>query len=267
MSCLAASPQIVVAELVPYELRLLSYYAAAFGVLTAPADLQRSTHPDRLEGDGFHIGFNPFHGPQYAQAFRGQPALRDFQEHFAPARLGEAIADIVREYYRRLAADKSKVAAYFAEKNNNLHKPTRLFVRRAFEGLREVVIVRDPRDVLCSHMSYFASSQEKAFTHLSHSNRQLTSLQDEAGPDICVIRYEEMIAGEPETFQRLRAFLDVEVAPVQEEAGSRIFAKHATSASPQASIGRWRQDLPAELRATCRSEWGEFLTRFGYELE
>jgi hypothetical protein len=57
MSCLAASPQIVVAELVPYEVRLMSYYAAAFSVLTAPADPERSTHPDRLEGDGFHIGF------------------------------------------------------------------------------------------------------------------------------------------------------------------------------------------------------------------
>ncbi len=267
MSCLAASPEIVVAELVPYELRLLSYYAAAFHVLTAPADLERSTHPDRLEGDGFHIGFNPFHGAQYAQAFRGKPALRDFQDNFAPARIGEAIADTVREYYRRLAADKAKTAVYFAEKNNNLHKPTRLFVRRVFEGLREVVIVRDPRDVLCSHMSYFASSQEKAFTHLSHSNKQLTSLQEEAGPDVCVIRYEEMIAGDVATFARLRAFLGVEVAPVAEEAGGRIFAKHATSASPAASVGRWRQDLPDALRATCRAEWGEFLTRFGYELE
>lgn len=267
MSCLAACPDIVVAELVPYEVRLLSYYAAAFNVLTAPADLERSTHPDRLEGDGFHIGFNPFTAAQYAQAFQAKSALRDFQEGYAPARMGDAMADTVREYYRRLAADQGKSAQFFAEKNNNLHRPSRLFVRRVFGGVRELVIVRDPRDVLCSHMAYFASSQEKAFHQLTHSNRQLTALQAESGADICVIRYEDMIGGDPATFDRVSGFLGATVRPVQDQAGSRMFAQHATSASPESSIGRWRQDLPAALRASCREHWGGFLTSFGYALD
>ena len=266
MSCLAASPQIVVAELVPYEVRLLSYYAAAFAVLTAPGDQERSTHPDRLEGDGFHIGFNPFSGPQYAHAFRKQPSLRQFNEDWVPARLGAAAADIVRQYYRLLAADKEKPAVrFFAEKNNNLHRPTRLFVRRVFPGMREVVIVRDPRDVLCSHMAYFDSSKDTAFAHLSHSCRLLTEIQAEAGPDLCIIRYEDMIRGDGATYSRLAAFLQAEVAPVRKEAGERMFAQHATSGSPEASIGRWRTDLPGSLRTKCAAAWGDFLTLFGYD--
>jgi hypothetical protein len=265
MSCLAASPQIVVAELVPYEVRLLSYYAAAFNVLTAPADLEKSTHPDRLEGDGFHIGFNPFTAGQYAQAFSSRSELDDFQDVYAPHRLGEAIADTVREYYRRLARDKAKQVTYFAEKNNNLHRPTRLFVRRVFRGVREIVIVRDPRDVLCSHMSYFSSSRDKAFHHLSHSNRQLLALQAEDRSDTCTIRYEDMIRGDSGTYNRLRQFLGAEIGPIQSQAGSKIFSQHGTSESPEASIGRWREDLPAELRGLCRDQWGGFLERFGYE--
>ena len=267
MSCLAACPRVTVAELVPYEVRLLSYYAAAFQVLTAPADTERSTHPDRLEGDGFHIGFNPFNGAQYDHAFRGQASLRDFQTEFAPARLGQAFADTIREYYNRLAADQGKDALFFAEKNNNLHRPTRLFVRRIFGIVREVVIVRDPRDVLCSHMAYFSSSQEKAFHQLSHSNRQLAALAEESGADLCVIRYEDMISGDVATYRRLQDFLGVALMPVQGAAGERMFAQHGTSASPAASIGRWRTDLPAGVRVQCHEHWAPFLARFGYETD
>ncbi len=266
MSCLAASPQIVVAELVPYEVRLLSYYAAAYAVLTAPADTGHSTHPDRLEGDGFHIGFNPFTGPQYAHAFHKQASLRHFHEDWAPARLGTAVADIVRQYYRLLATDKDKSAVrFFAEKNNNLHRPTRLFVRRVFSGMREVVIVRDPRDVLCSHVAYFDSSQDKAFLQLSHSCSQLTAIKAEAGPDVCIIRYEDMVRGDAATFARLGAFLRAEIGPVRKEAGERMFAQHATSFSPEASIGRWRTDLPGSLQMQCAQTWGGFLQLFGYD--
>ena len=266
MSCLAASPKIIVAELVPYEVRLLSYYAAAFGVLTAPADQERSTHPDRLEGDGFHIGFNPFSGAQYVQAFRGKEALASYHADWAPTRLGTAMADIVREYYRRLAVDRGKRAVpFFAEKNNNLHKPTRVFVRRAFPRMREVVIVRDPRDVLCSHMAYFSSSQDKAFGHLTHSSGLLIAIDEAKDESLCIIRYEDMIRGNPTTFDRLSSFLHAPVAPVEKLAGSRMFQKHGTSSTPQASMGRWRRDLPEVLREKSNREWSTFLKRFGYD--
>ena len=265
MSCLAAAPQIVAAELVPYEVRFLAYYATVFGVLTAPADLERSTHPDRLEGDGFHIGFNPFTAKQYAPAFRNRAALDTFDNVWKPERLGTALADTVREYYARLAADKGKAGvAKFAEKNNNLSEPTRKFARRAFPGMREIVIARDPRDVLCSHMAYFSSSQEKAFHQLSHSCRQLLKMHDAAGEDTCFIRYEDLILGEQAAFATLSTFLDAAVEPAGGAASAATFQKHATSDSPQASVGRWRRDLTDAMRAQSGQAWATFLDRFGY---
>ena len=265
MSCLAACPEIMAAEIMPYEVRQLAYTATVFEVLTAPADT-RSTHPDRLEGDGFHIGSNPFTGPQYADAFQGHAALAQFQDGWVPAQLGTALAGIVREYYRRMAIDHGRNAVrFFAEKNNNMHEPTRRFVRRMFPAMRELAIVRDPRDVLCSHKAYFSSSLEAAFSDLRDSCRRLAALQDEGAGDLCFIRYEDMISADPATFSRLSAFLGVPVAPIGRPLADTMFLEHGTSATPKASVGRWRRELPPAMRAQAGKEWGSFLEQFGYD--
>ena len=268
MSLLARSPQIVAAELVPYELRLLSYYAALYNVLTAGADLERSTHPDRLEGDGFHIGFNPFNSPQYNVAFRNQAVARDFWENQAPSRLQAFVREVVEEYYARLAQDRGKGRVrYFAEKGNNLHKPTRLFTRETFGPVRELVIVRDPRDVLCSHVAYFSSSEEKAFSQLTHSCRQLMAIKAEGRSDVHVLRYEDMVRGEPSCFEALSQFLGTPIEPENTPKGAEVFRKHGTSESPEASIDRWRTNLPPSMQERCANEWHDFFTAFGLPRE
>lgn len=267
MGLLARAQGIVAAELVPYELRLISYHAAAFAVLTGPGDFERSTHPDRLEGDGFHIGTNPFNTQAYGGAFRRQAVMRDFYDGFVPVQVAESARVQIDEFYRRLAADRGKTGVkFFAEKGNNLHKPTREFARRAFGKLREIVIVRDPRDVLCSHMAYFSSSSDKAFTQLSHSCRQLMAIRAEGRHDTHWLHYENMVRRDAATFAALSKFLGVTIEPDLGEAGSKVFAKHATSVTPEASVARWRNNLPAELKQRCATDWGAFLTEFGYAL-
>jgi hypothetical protein len=267
MGLLAKSDAIVAAELVPYELRLLSYYSAAFQVLVAPADLEKSTHPDRLEGDGFHIGFNPFHAPQYMPAFRDRAPLLEYFQTYAPERTLHYARDMVVEYYTRLAHDKAKPdARYFAEKGNNLHAPTRAFTRRLFPHMRELVIVRDPRDVLCSHMAYFSSPPEKAFSQLTHACRQLLAIRAEAHADTHILKYEDMVSADPACFAALAVFLDTHVEPERGSRPAEVFRRHGTSISPEASVARWRTNLGDALRARCAKEWGVFLTTFGYDL-
>jgi hypothetical protein len=267
MSLLAASADIVVAELVPYELRLLAYYAVAFEVLTAPADTRRSTKPNDLAGDGAHVGFNPFNSPQYANAWRDKALPASYAAEFVPDTLTDAIRRLMVEYYGRLAGDQGKrTARFFAEKNNNMHKPTRRFVRRAFPAMKEIVLVRDPRDVLCSNLAYFKSAEEKAVLSLTHCARELSTIRKEARPDTLVVRYEDMVRGEPACFAALSGFLGRPIAPPAAEAGDRLFRKHGTSASPSESVGRWRRDLRPELVADCTARWGDFLRIFGYDM-
>ena len=267
MRILARSPAIVAAELVPYELRQLSYYSVAFNVLTQAADLEQSTHPDRLEGDGFHIGFNPFHSQQYANAFRAAAPVRDYFDQYVPDRLAASMRDLVHTFYQRLAQDKTKLnARYFAEKGNNLHKPTRDFTRRLFGRVRELVILRDPRDVLCSHVAYFSSPPEKAYAQLTHASRQLLAIRAEQREDTHFLKYEDMVRGDRACFAALSAFLDTDIRPDEGDEGQDVFARHGTSVSPAASIGRWRMHLSPEQRARCADEWSRFLNTFGYAL-
>jgi hypothetical protein len=268
MGLLARSPEIVAAELVPYEVRMIAYYAVAFTTLTGQADWDRSHHPDRLEGDGFHVGSNPFRHKQYAHAFRNDAARQEYFEKFVTRRIGRCARDLINEYYRRLAADGGKTSArFFAEKTNNLHRPTRMFARRAFGEVRELVIVRDPRDVLCSHVAYFSSAQDKAFSDLSSAVRQLTALHGENRPDLHMLRYEDMVRGDAACFAGMSNFLGTRIEPDAGDQGEKVFRVHATSATPQSSVARWRTDLPEALKVRCAREWAGFLTRFGYAIE
>jgi hypothetical protein len=42
---------------------------------------------------------------------------------------------------------------------------------------------------------------------------------------------------------------------------------HGTSGSPEASIGRWRNDLSPEFRLAVEEKFGDLLREFGYEAD
>jgi hypothetical protein len=45
---------------------------------------------------------------------------------------------------------------------------------------------------------------------------------------------------------------------------SRSSKFHQTSAGPEASIGRWKNDLPEELQSVCDETFGDALLELGY---
>jgi len=267
MSRLSESPEICVGALYPFEIRMLSYYATAFRVLTAPADLQRSMHPDALEGNGYAVGFNPFSHADFAPVFQDRTAFTEFFAGELPNTLAAALRRIVRTYYRMLAIDQDKRASrLFAEKNNNLDEATRQFTRYLFGGVKELVLVRDPRDIYVSKLAYFKHAEaESAFTELTEACAELTRIRREAGPDTMFVWYEAMIFDQERVLDSIGRFHDVEMPTRGDEARERpLFQEHATSRSPAASVGRWKRDLSAQQILRCDREWGEFLDAFEY---
>ncbi len=269
MSLLANSADIVVAELMPYETRHLAYYAIADAVLTHPADIVRSTHHDNVRGDGFRVGFNPYQCPAHEAAFRNPALARDFALNYAPSRLASTFGDLVAEYYRRLKRDTGKPAArYFAEKNDNLQPSVRRFARRAFGEVREIVTVRDPRDVLCSSLAYFKKLEpERAFTDISYASKTALAIFAERLPDVFFCKYERLLQGEQAFLDELSAFLGARVTPRPAEMRADMFRKHGTSASPDATLERWRTDLPSGMLARCNEAWAPYLETFGYPVD
>jgi hypothetical protein len=267
MAVLAHAPEIIVAELVPFETRLLSYYANAHNVLTHGADMVRSTHSDDLEGDGFHIGFNPYNGPDRDSAFLVPAIARDYTEHYVPSRLDESFHDVITEYYCRLARDRGKPKArFFAEKNNNWQNLVRSFTRRAFGAVREIVTIRDPRDVLCSQMSFFKIEAERSFSELNSALEHILDMHAEGSRDIYFNVYEQLLRGDKACFVGLSEFLQTEIVQLKDEARRDVFAKHGTSANADATVERWRTDLNQEWQDRCLQAWRPFLEKFGYAL-
>jgi len=266
MRRLAGFPEICLAELAPFEVRLLSYYTTAHRILTAPGDFDASTHPDRLEGDGFFVGFNPFHSEHYQPAFQEARLHRELFRGFAAARVQDAFRDTIREYYARLAADQGKPAVrYFAEKGNNLDERTRHFTRQLFPETREIVLFRDPRDQLCSYRSWFGLSHEAAFAMISDGCASLLRIREQNAASVLLLRYEDLVANPAASLATLAAFLGLSPPGGADAAGERaMFGDHGTSASPADSVGRWRTELTAEEIDQCDRAWSASLAAFGY---
>ena len=265
MGLLARSPGIVVTEIMPYEMRLVAYYAHAHAVLTAPGDRARSTHPDRIASDRFHIGYNPHNIPPFHDAFHDAATFSSYTDVFLPTAFAESFRRAIVEFYTRLAVDQGKPnARYFAEKTNHLHRPTRRFVRRIFDPVREIVLVRDPRDVLASHLAFFGADADRAFATLTEACRDLLAVRHEGRADVLILRYEDLVTRRSAGLSAVSDFLDLEIDTSQDGAEKNLFQNHATSASPETSIGRWRTILPPALQGRCCEAWKDFLDRFEY---
>jgi Sulfotransferase family len=266
MGKLARSNKIVVAESHPYEIRLLAYYSTAAHVLSARADFERSMHPDRLQGSGFEVGFNPFSRDADVPWFKNPALSRELFSEYAPREILGVFRKIVNEYYLRLRDDQRKSGAlYFAEKANNLLERSRQFPRAAFGAAREIVLIRDPRDLFCSRRDYFKLHDVSNPQPIIHSAKELTKIVDEKRSDTLAIRYEDLVLDDAGVSKEIADFLDIE-APTATEGPKdlELFTRHATSETPEASIGRWRTELDNDTIDFITSRCRPFLERFGY---
>lgn len=266
MGRLALSPQICVAETPPFEVRLMSYWSTVVKTLTGEADHKRSMHPDRLESDGFKVGSNPFSHEAFHDAFRNGAIGPDYFEKYARSVLEDSARKLIREFYLRIKVDRPKPSAiFFAEKSNSLHQPMRLFARILFPNLKEIVLVRDPRDQLCSQLSYFRITPEQALSGIADTAMELARIKREEGESVILVRYEDMIIDSARVFAELSAQLGIEPFPAPPQPQEKaVFGVHATSASPEASIGRWRAELSTDQIVRCNAVLRPFMADLGY---
>jgi hypothetical protein len=82
-----------------------------------------------------------------------------------------------------------------------------------------------------------------------------------------LVRYEDLVLEPEETIVRLLEYLELDSSPALRRRIGAAAAKrtaHGTSASPEASIGRWRRELPPQLQEDCEEAFGEAMELFGY---
>jgi len=191
-------------------------------------------------------------GNQVAQNF-GQSQLTYFVEKFLPSHLPESsyLPELVHELYPRS---------------------------------REIVIVRDFRDMLCSVRAFtkkadfanfglaHAKDDEEFMLHFKRMIQTLISHWQNWSKQSYLIRYEDLIRQPLETVTMALDYLNLENTPlivknIFEQAlnhDTPEMQRHRTSKTVLASIGRWQSDLDESWQLLCQKWLTEELKVFGY---
>lgn len=276
MRMLAEHPEICVHRTHPFEMRLGAYWMHVLTVLSGPANHFSSSHPDRFQTERLFVGNNPF-----AIMHAVGPELRSWFGGEAPGELAAFCQRNIDAAYLRLARDQGEAAGrYFAEKNNPTYAPRLL--AHVYDGAKEIVLVRDFRDIICSMLAFDRKRQSlnfqgddadvEAFTlRIVEEYRQLAAMWDERQGSALLLRYEDLITEPRASLQRVAEYAGIDASPalIERMAGTARLdddtsRAHRTTDSGPRSIGRYRYDMTEDLRALCLEIGADLLSRFGY---
>jgi hypothetical protein len=267
MSEFARHPLLVVGDHIPYEIKQIAYYAAAFAALATDADRERSTTPETMRAPeaGLIIGGNPYNMGGLYGLGAAPDTLATFYERTVPSGYAELFRGFIIDFYRTLAHGQGKPeAAFFCEKGD-ISEAAILGARLFFPAVKDIILVRDPRDLLCSTIAFWKHRPDRAMQLLTEQLPRLLRLARRDGRNTIVIRYEDLVRDAVNTRRALSEFLDLDLtlAGVPEV----IPDSHRTSSDPAASIGRWREELSRDQADACRAAFGAFMREFGYETD
>jgi len=268
MSEFARHPDLVVGDQFPYEIKQIAYHAAAFRALAADADWERSTAPETMLAPEMHriIGGNPYNMSGLFGLGGTRNALREFYQTTVPSGFASMFRRFIVQFYADLAnAQGKRSAPYFCEKGD-IDIAAVQGVRLFFDVVKDIILIRDPRDLLCSAIAFWKLRPETALTMLATTVPRLARLARGAGPDSLVIRYEDLVREPVPTRKALSRFLDLDLLSHTAAAATAIPDSHRTSRDPAASIGRWREDLTADQVEACETAFRPFMVDFDYEL-
>jgi hypothetical protein len=188
---------------------------------------------------------------------------------------------LVHDYYDAWERQLGKTGCHwFLEKS--WASPFLGFAGRLFPGMKEILLVRDFRDVVVSMQQFVpGATRERKLERSVTSDfmsvffrrvKALSRRYRERRSQLCLVRYEDLVRDARTTFSNIATFLND--AP-DHNARDAMFAgataaaslqlSHGTSGSTQASIGRWRAELPEPMRTEVVSALEADLELFGYE--
>lgn len=279
MRLLAEHESVVVQRAYPYETRVFGYWMHALKVLSDPADLHGSSHPDDLLRKPSWIGHNPFDRPPMSD----HPLVAKRLGCDGPAELATFCQSAAERFYATVAQSQDEPAPrYFAEKHVPDSFPPSL-AHELYDGAREIFLVRDFRDMVCSILAFnrkrgylsfgrqHVGSDAELVQQLGERGQALLDAWRERSHRALLVRYEDLVLDPEATLHRVLDHLDLDgsgeaVRLLLERAadGGEQLNFHRTTRRPQESIGRFERDLDPALVGECRTAFGEALEAFGY---
>jgi hypothetical protein len=278
MRMLSEHPDIVIGRRYPYELRTAKYWMHMLGVLSEPANHFQSANVDNFHSSRWSIGHNPYFSPPLTD----DPDLRHWFGRVYVEQLAAFCQQSIDDCYRLVAAKQHQVEpVYFAEK----HVPDDIpwLVWELYPEAREVFLVRDFRDVVCSILAYNSkrgyaafgregvNTDEEFIGKMGMSASSLLRGYRQRLKRAHLVRYEDLILNPVDTLGSFLEYLGLDSAGSTVESLLRKASEetwdmqhHRTISDPEMSIGRWRRDLDPSLQVVCQEVFGDVLEEFGY---
>ncbi|NEP78864.1 MAG: glycosyltransferase family 92 protein [Okeania sp. SIO3B3] len=286
MRLLSEHPNIIVSGDYPYEILAAQYWIHLFKVISEPANPLESTPRLHYFANKLNwIGHHPFY-----EFSNNYDSFSWFGVDYTK-QVATFCQESIDKYYQNIAEIQGKTVSlpsekitYFAEKYHANFPHILQSSSELYSNFREIILVRDFRDVVCSMLAFNAKRSKDGFGLKKHkkpedfvyefgnnSVKPLLERWREYSEKVHLIRYEDLIRFPVETLSSTFEYLELENSP---EIINKILEKvsqdttqlerHQTSSNPEASIGRWQQELSPELKAVCNYVFAEVLEEFSY---
>lgn len=280
MRLLSVAPRIVTYNAYPYEMMPAKYWMHLLKVASEPANHLESAHWGNFSHSLNWIGQNPyFTAPLTDHA----PLLGWFGKTYIE-NLAEFCQQSIQGFYQTLAETQGIPSPqYFVEKSYPDHTPWLMW--DLYPKAREIILVRDFRDMVASIYATNAKRGTQDFgrsekskdedyinllaTHAQHLRDSWKMRSNRA----YLVRYEDLILKPYAILEGVLTYLGLDstssvIERILHEAKKDTpeLSAHRTTSSPEASIGRWRTDLPDALKSVADKAFNSLLQTFGYHI-
>jgi hypothetical protein len=266
---LAEHPDIVVHRRYPHEINAAIHALRTLHVLATPANAIR--HEDLAAVNHFvdRVTTLPL------RCDHDDPRLSAYLRREQVERQAEFCLQTIDGIYDQIAASQSKPGArYFSEKFFTFPIVAGL-ATELYPGAKELFLVRDFRDALCSRQSFFPGRNGRKMSlreNICGAVRRVETLVDswhKRGHRAHLVRYEDLVLRPAETLASMFRYLEIDHCPAMidamlKRAAQESLDKHITAGDPIQSIGRWRRDLPKEMHGLVHRQFQDSLRLFGY---
>lgn len=278
---LSRHPEVVGYRPMRYETRVATYWTSVFQSLAQPRSYLSQLVTSNLESDRrWWLGDGARTTPRI-----GDPALETWLGSEATEALAGMCQARIEAFFKRLAAEERKRGArLFLEKF--LLEPVVLdLLAEIYPESREVILVRDFRDIVSSVLAFNRKRGYQAFgrEHVGSDAEYVRAVAaqqaegllrrwEEKRESAHLVRYEDLLTDPAPTLEAIFEFAGVESSP---KVVRRTLARatddapsmdhHRTGGDPAATIGRWRRDMSRDLIEACAESLDPALEAFGYE--
>ena len=275
---LGCHPEISVFRLFTGEAHYINYFAQTIMTLSSPASYLYPIRSGNNFGDEMLTG-----NAEVAAQFEPTADNTWFQQEYLPELRKFFSGKLVELYqWKNNSISQGNAPGFICEK----FAPSGAIelVQEVFPEMKEVVLVRDFRDLLCSVLAFnrkrgfeafgmeqFSNTEEYILQCMAPSAEILLERWHKVTGQAHLVRYEDFIRYREQTLVGMFSYLGTQsqdVKAVMETADrtqkDKQRKRHSTTSTPMASIARYESELSPELIELCNEVMEKPLREFGY---